>query len=385
MTVNGILGFEANSVTIDGGSSIVGTASYDTGTVRTGARSLRCNPASGATGRLTYNAISNGRFVHFAIRVATLPSANRAMIGAAFAGGIHLELRSDGKISVFQNTTLIGTSTTALSTGTWYWIGFRTLTGTSVSFLQIDGLDEVTGTVTVTTMANVGVGFCASEASAVDAYFDDVIVNDTGFIEASNVGLLLPISDNARSAGWVGGGGSTTSLFAAVDNTPPVGVADTGTNTSQIRNATAEANGSYDANMTTYATAGVGASDTVLAVQPVIATAAPVTNSAKQGTVGVVSNPAITNVALGAGGTAGAFWAGVAGGTYPTGWKVSFGTMTEGPSVTVGTSPVMRVTQVTSSTRIAMVCFMGMMVAWTPAAVAASIPSLNPYPALLAQ
>jgi len=33
----------------------------------------------------------------------------------------------------------------------------------------------------------------------------------------------------------------------------------------------------------------------------------------------------------------------------------------------LGTSPVMRVTQVTSSTRIAVVCFMGLLVAWTPA------------------
>jgi hypothetical protein len=127
----------------------------------------------------------------------------------------------------------------------------------------------------------------------------------------------------------------------------------------------------------------VAAGDTVLAVRNVIATAAPVTTSSKQGLIGNASNPAITTIALGAGGTAGAFWSGVAGGTFPTGWKVSFGTLTTSPSVAVGTAPVMRVTQVTSSTRIAMVCFMGLLVAWTPG-VPPPGPHVSPYPQILA-
>jgi hypothetical protein len=120
--------------------------------------------------------------------------------------------------------------------------------------------------------------------------------------------------------------------------------------------------------MTTYTAAGAGAGATVNAVLPVVATAAPVTTSSKAGTVGVVSNPAITNVSLGATGTAGAFWSGLAGGTYGAGWKWSLGTMTQAPTVTLGTAPVMRITQVTSSTRIAVVCFMGIYVDFTPAA-----------------
>jgi hypothetical protein len=42
--------------------------------------------------------------------------------------------------------------------------------------------------------------------------------------------------------------------------------------------------------------------------------------------------------------------------------------MTETPTVTLGTAPVMQITQVTASTRVAIVCFVGMYVDYTPAA-----------------
>src|SRR6185369_369314 len=129
--------------------------------------------------------------------------------------------------------------------------------------------------------------------------------------------------------------------------------------------ATTGANEAYDATMTDYTTAGVGAGATVNVVDPVISTAAPVSTSAKVGQVGVVSNPAIAVINLT--GNSGQFWSGTPAGTYETGWKWSHGTRTYAPTVTLGTAPVMRVTQVTSSTRIAMVCLMGIYVDYTPA------------------
>jgi hypothetical protein len=305
--------------------------------------------------------------------IASLPTLDRAVIGAVGAG-VSAKLTSAGALGVYdQSGTLVGTSS-PLSTGAWHWIGLRNATGTSVVFLQVDGVDSVTGTVAAVNGNPGSLGFFNTEASAADVYFDDFIVDNAGFLAPSKVALLVPTADSARGTGWTGGAGGISNLNNAVDNTPPVGVVDPGTDASQIHNGTSNANVNYDATMTTYTAAGVGAADTVLAVIPIIATAAPVSTSAKQGTVGVVSNPTIANIALGSGGTAGAFWSGVAGGTYPTGWKVSQGTFTTAPSVTVGTAPVMRVTQVTSSTRVAMVCFMGMYVAWTPAAVVADNP-----------
>lgn len=393
MAVTFCSGFEAQVPNnVDGIGSLVGTCTYDTTTVRSvGGTSLRVNPASAATGYLllTPGPTVLNRWVHFGLRIATLPSVERLIFGRLFAAMINLRLTSAGNLAVYQNTTLVGTSSTALSTGTWYWVGVRVVDGTSAVFLQIDGVNEVTGTATSIAEGSSVLGCSGSEASAIDIYFDDFIWDDAGFLASSYVVRLKPTADSARSAGWVGGAGGTTNLWDAVDNAPPVGVVDPGTNTSQIRNATAEANGSYDATLTTYTAAGIGASDTILAVQPYVLTAAPVTTSSKQGTVGVVSNPTIANVALGPGGTAGAFWGGATAGTYTVtaaaGWKGSPGTFTASPSVTLGTAPVMRITQVTSSTRIAMVCAMGMYVAYTPGVAVTRVPYINPMPALIAQ
>jgi hypothetical protein len=333
---------------------------------RTGAYGLRINPISGQAGYVTLGVASN--YQHFGLYLVTLPSLDRLLFGAIAAGTINVRLKSTGVLDVYVNTTLIG-STSALSLTTWYWIGIRQVTGTSVAFLQVDGLDSVTGTATVSAVSAI-VGCSGTEASGLDIWFDDLIGESVGLLAPSNVALLVPTSDNAVGTGWTLGTGTAISSngFTAVKNTPPLGVADlaAGSDVKQIRNASANANVNYDANLTTYTAAGINVGDTVLVVLPVTATAAPVTTSSKQGTVGVASNPTITNIALGAGGTPGAFWSGAAGATYVTGWKISRGTLTTSPSVTLGTAPVMRITQVTSSTRIAVVCFMGMYVAWTP-------------------
>jgi len=244
--------------------------------------------------------------------------------------------------------------------------------------LLIDGISigsasSLTLTDTFPTVCSIGGGSVSGAAiTSSDHYFDDFAFNDsTGGNQNTwpgngRVVLLLPISDNARTAGWVGGAGGTTNLWDALNNTPPLGVADTGTNTSQIRDATAEASASYDANLSTYASAGITGDNQINCVIPIVATAAPVTTSAKQGLIGMASNPAITTVALGPAGTSGAFWSGVAANTYPTGWKWSLGTTTYSPAVTLTSSPVARITQVTSSTRIADVCFLGLYVDFTP-------------------
>lgn len=219
-------------------------------------------------------------------------------------------------------------------------------------------------------------------------YVDDYALNDsTGAAQNSYPGegsivMLFPTGDSAKGTGWTNDAGTTTNLFDAVDNTPPVGIADTTASTGlhQIRNATSNANVSYDATMTSYQSAGLGPNDTVTVVVPLIVTGAPTGTGAKQGTVGVVSNPTIANVALGSP-TAGAFFRDVAAGTYSSGWKLSLGTTTYNPTVTRATSPVMRVTQVTSSTRVSMVAFMGMYVEYIPG----PLPYVNPMPPLIAQ
>lgn len=385
-------GFETgsgNAEHLTGAGALSGTLpTFDTTTVRTGTRSLRINLASGQQGfftpGLTRSAVTT--WARFYLYIATMPTVTRHIAGSIAANFANLRLTSAGKIEYWNDTTLVmnGGGVT-LSTGQWYMIEYRAGSAAGV-VMRINGVD-VGASVTPATSFTGVVGNNnpgGAEASALDIYVDDFTVDDAGWPGEGGVVLLLPTADSARGTGWVGGGGGTTNLFDAVNNTPPVGVADTGTNTSQIRNATAAANSNYDATMTTYTAAGVPDGAIVNSVVPLIWTAAPVSTGAKQGTVGIASNPTVANVALAAGGTAGAFWSGAAAATYVTGWKLTRGTMTSSPAVTLGTAPVMRITQVTSSTRIADVCFMGIYVDYTPGAVVAGVPHTSPYPQLLA-
>jgi hypothetical protein len=237
----------------------------------------------------------------------------------------------------------------------------------------------LTTTPQVTTTTSIG-WRTAPGANKV-CYVDDYGMNDsTGAVQNSWLGegkvvLLVPTADSAVGTGWTNDQAATTGLFNSVRARPPAGIADTTTGGGghQIRNATSNANVNYDATMTTYLAAGIGANDTITLVAPIINTSAPSATSPKQGTVGVASNPAIANVALAAAGTAGAFIASAIAAAYPTGWKWSNGTVTYNPTVVKGTAPVMRVTQVTASTRIAMVDFMGIYVEYVPAVVPKSL------------
>src|SRR3990172_8494151 len=221
MAVIALCGFEAQDELADriAGS---GTRAYNTTTKRTGSASIRCNPASGGQGYVQTSPSPAAGFDHFGLYVASLPTVDRQVFGTANAGTINVRLTSTGTLAVYVLSTLIGTSSTALLTGQWYWIGVRNTTGTSVVFLQIDGADEVTGTATVTSTTRT-FGCAGIEASAIDIYVDDIVVDSAGFLAPSKVALLLPISDNARAALWTGGAGGTSNLYDALNNTPPIG------------------------------------------------------------------------------------------------------------------------------------------------------------------
>jgi hypothetical protein len=390
VTASWICGFEggvaaADDITLTG----AGSSSYVTSPVRTGgtgAMAYRMNPASSAvisfaTGTATAGDRSR---VHFGFRIATAPSSGeRTIFGATAAGTVNIRLQSNQTLQYYINTTLMGTSQ-PLALNQWYWLGvLNTSQGSIVTnLLMIDGVSAITGVAsTISVSVNV-VGCGTGSEAAVDVYYDDVVCDDSALLPPSNIAILLPTSDNSVGSGWTLGSGGTTNLFGGVDNQPPAGVADTGA-TAQIRNAAANTN-SYVANLPSYATVGVNAIDKFVAVQGSLWTGAPVATSAKSGTY-TVTNPAIGANALAAGGTAGAFWSGVAAGTFPTGWKrTSVGIITSASLLTRTTAPTFTVTQTTSSTRIAMVCAMWLIVAWTPGKDPNSIQS-RIYPQLLAQ
>lgn len=398
-------------ITVDTPDGRVGNAalwSRDTAVKRTGAASWKYNSgASNLPDTLQINQLTaltvGGNFVQVAFQTAAAPSAafevfqSIATVGATpVAIPAAIRIRTDGAAELLTEGVVRGSpSAASVCDGTQHILELSVTYDASfhatAAELRVDFASVATWT-GAGTISGIGTpGFGAPQAPGANYVinFDDCVYNDgTGAVNNSwpngeKVGLALPISDSAVGTGWTLGTGTAiagNSGSTAVKNTPPLGVADlaAGSDTKQIRNSSSNANTSYDANLTTYTSLGIGASDTVNAVQPIVATASPVATSAKQGTVGISSNPVIANVALGAGGTSGAFWSGAAGGTYPTGWKWSYGTMTETPTVTLGNSPVARITQVTSSTRIAVVCFLGAYVGWLPAATA-----LPPHPTVV--
>jgi hypothetical protein len=182
-------------------------------------------------------------------------------------------------------------------------------------------------------------------------------VNNT-WVGDHAVACLLSTADSA-DGNWTDGAGGTASIFEAVNNVPPTGVSTaTSGATNQAENASSSVPSSLDVTMQSYTAAGIGASDTINALYTVIEAGSSSTTGSDTMTHELVSNPAVA-----ANGTNSVD---IVAGTYPTNWNRGQGTITEQPSVTKGTAPVMRVTKTGAVTRVHTVCFMGIMVSYSP-------------------
>jgi hypothetical protein len=190
--------------------------------------------------------------------------------------------------------------------------------------------------------------------------------------------MALPISDNTNTA-CTNGAGTTTNLWDAVNNTPPTGVVSASETATTNIKYPASATENYIANLETYSTLGIVSGDTVLAVQSVVQHGEDIVTGTKNlQNVGALTNPTVGGASVVAGADAGAH------GTSPSLWTTTRGTLTTSPSVTLGTSPTIQASRI-SEARVACIDFMGMVVAWTPGAVVANPPYVNPMPPLLAQ
>lgn len=389
---------EASTSTTSPDGSLVGTTTRDTVTFRSGAASFKCDSTGANATAFTSIiptwtlAVSRTYFIRAYYNTSATPTGNATIMGSAGASTtVRVRINTSGQAELWINNAKQGSASTAINDGSWHRVELKWTTDAASSTTVVAAELLVDGTSIATFSGSVGGAAMSHNYGWVDApgaskviNVDDVSINDsTGSVNNSYPGdgrvvLLKPISDNAVGSGWTNSGGTGTSLFDSVDNTPPTGIADTTSNNGhQIRNASSNS-ASYDANLGAYSTAvgsgggGLAAGDTVNAVIPWIATAAPVSTAAKTGSVGIASNPVIANVALTA--NSGQFWSGTAAGTYPTGWKWSAGTVTETPTVTLGTSPVMRVTITGgTATRIAMACSMFLYVDYTPASAVTTL------------
>ncbi len=336
---------------------------FDATIVQAGVRSLKFIVASGSSAsQVAMDFTAGNDWRRFNIRFAAFPSTARAIMGNA--SGTHLKISPSGTIDWYSSSTLIQAGSTALSLDTWYCLEVRSsnVVGSQVK-VRINGATDNTNANNAQMSALLG---CADTVAATfTMYIDDAAVDSADWPGVGRVGLAKPISDNARATLWVAGSGATTStsnLWEGVNNWPPTGTA-TPLPTANGISHTGGAAGStddYDANMTTYSSLGIGAGDTVNAVQARAMIGEDIATGTKLLTMSVKSNPA-----------QGAFQANqdvgaAAVSTYPTNWNILLGTVINNPTVTIASSPVMTMRRPETASRAADVCFMGLYVDYTP-------------------
>lgn len=377
-----IMGFEANDTgtlapaakTVDG--QVVGTgATFDTATVRSGTYSLKVVAASGAASYLDASGLSFG-YIRIYLRVTARPSTT-ARIFAGSTAGVNLRLNPAGTIVLYNGSTLIGTSTTTLTDTTrWYRVEVRLVDGTSVATLLIDGGTEITASPSGWSFPRT-FGANDTVADTYTAYLDDFVVDDAAFPGDGKVVLLLPESDDTRT-NWTSGNGGTTNLWDAVNNLPPAGLASASeTATTNIESASSTGTATYIAAMSTYSAKGVGAGDTVNAIQQTIIHGEDITTGTKTGTYELTLNPVVSSTNYTAGADAGAH---VAYNASASAWAVAR-LITDAPTISaVTTAPKMKLVKTDTTTRVSCVCFMGIYVDYTPVVAVDPMP-LTPHTA----
>lgn len=356
-----------------------------TTTVRSGTYAGKCDSGASDTAPRWTLSINFGLSITLYTRGyfcwANLPAADVLVLGTAPA----IRLTTTGKLQLwdFAASAQIGSDsadTVSADGTTWYRLELSHTIGaggdgTACEFL-LNGTSVAAGNLATAVSPSWVFGWNGTPGANKVVYVDDLAVNDstgsnqTSWPGSGKIVLLKPISDNARGTNWTAGAGGTTNLFTAMDNTPPVGVAlASATNTSQIKNVAKDTTGNYDANLATYTTGGLISTDTVNVVQSVWNLGSSAASTISHG-MKLVSNPA--------GGTEDTFTPTAIAGTYPSNWSWRKPTAQTvyAPSVTLGTSPVIRIGKRTSNTAAAMCDAMGLYVDYSPAAPK----SLTPTP-----
>lgn len=375
MATSQICGFEMGHAS-EADFSTSGAISVQTTIKRNGSYALRANPSpsygyicfqrrpAGGTPNAIYQS------VRFYMRVASLPSVNTVIVYAGRDGSgnsMGLRLNTDGKLSLMSQSTVRATSTNALTVdGLWHRIEFDCGWSAGAGMrVYVDGAQWASDTAD-TGIVPYTIGYLGPQTTCTcDLYFDDVLWDSStlGGARANdyNVILLQPVADSIINS-WTGGAGGTTNLWDALNNAPPVGVVDPGTNTSQIRNVTKSATPAYGASVQSYEEAGILTDDIINGVMA-ITNHAEGTAYAMGGNVWVDSNP-------NGGGSMQSFDFGNASGvaaTFPSGWKTCTGVVLLNPSVVRATRPVVSIgLQSVNKSYARIADFLGIYVDYTP-------------------
>jgi len=399
------IGFEIGVVSgagnnqADGAGSSIG--SIDSTVKRSGASSLKIAGTAATGGMAGPQSVSvadgvtlYGRAFHC---FDALPSASPAstiarwQIGASALVGA--ALTPSGKLRLYDlvTSTQIGSdsaATIAADGVTWYRIELSvtfSAAGNESYELQLDGVTVASGSSALTSTTTgwvYSIGFGAAPGNTCNQWIDDYAINDsTGTDQNSWCGdgkvVLCVPTGGTQSGSWTGGAGGTTNLWDAVNNTPPIGTASE-TDLTQIESVDSSGDNTtdeYRAVLTTYADAGVGASDTITVVQALVDHGEDVATGTKTGKFGLQANPAHPS-----GGGQDSFTFGDdvgALGTWPSNWRTKWGTPLYNPSTAHTSTPVLAVRKTDTGTRVASADFLGLYVEYVPAAPSGPFP---PFP-----
>lgn len=369
--------FEQNTATVAG----AGTIAIDTTTIhkiatKGGLASLKASGGEAvlrATGLFT-GAKERWTFYRFYFNVSALPGASKEIfrpigVGSESLGSV--QLLSTGGVRILNDVFETAISEIGKVTKeTWNSVEIAVWAhateeakGKIKARLNLGTTTEVTNVkVSVAAPEGFRCGWLTSEATA-SIFFDDIAINDetgekeTGFPAEGIIGHCVPISDKART-GFTAGAGGTEKLWEALDNAPPTGVVlASATNGSQIKDGTSNTTDNVEENLTTYTSLGVGASDTLKVVQGVFASGYSTITSQVTGGA-LASNPEIAEVTKSSGAVAAA--------THPTGWSIFRSVITYAPSVTLGSSPVVKLRKGTATVNSAMFEYAALLVEWLP-------------------
>jgi hypothetical protein len=378
-------GFSAQSAILDGWNNTTfldGSITYPLmPTWGSFLRSMKTNtaPSASASGAVhDFTGAANRTYSwRFYIYAPTFPASTK---WGLFVGGtnatdyIYVYLTSTGTLQLWNavSNTQIGSDSFVITNDKPYRIEVQLRIGTGSTdqaSLYVAGVQIATSSslnLSDTAPNQFFVGIFGTATETVQIYFasiafnDDQGANQTDLPGVGRVLSLLPISDNARSANWLGGAGGTTNLFDAVNNTPAVGVASGSmTNTSQIKNSASDTTGNYDTNLQTYKSVGIDLLDKIALVQPIIDVGCSSATSTT-GALFLTSNPAEGAE------TSINFSFGAIAGSWPTNWVRRSNAVIYTPTVTKANSPVLRVGKRQSTTRIGMVDYMGLIVDYVP-------------------
>jgi hypothetical protein len=372
------------------GTTVSGAGTFSTTTVRTGGQAFRTNAAGGNAyfRRALTTVLGRTYYARCYTRLASTPTnvasgfyfSNSGVTGYA---GVRW---TTAPALQLEYTTGTGATSATLSLNTWYRVEIAVNFGTGAIDTLEARIYDTTGTLlstlgplTAQAFSETVITFLQFGAEGVvtaDAFWDDLCVNDNQgsdqntWAGAGEVRLLRPAAAGTagtNEANWTKPAGSTTDKWTSVDNQPPVYQADStagGDAEDFLRNPT---NAASDLTLAcqSYTAGGVGANDTITLVTPMAGTgSASATDTS--GTLGMPSNPTISQLALTT------YDNGIASTTATT-WPTQYGTVSYSPSVTKGTQPQVRLNRAAAA-RTVMTNALGVIVESVPGAAATAFP-----------